>query len=282
MRSGAIRTRAVWPSDRPFAVSMRVPEWLGAAHVRLVPRLPGLAAAEVGERGTGTCGTRLLAARREALYQELGPLPEGEHALTFDVTVTRAGDADPVWSGPISFDVRVVPTLAEALPAVDGPAIDAAVRSSIRLTFADPPLGRSHGLAPVVVVEPVPALRSTALSLEVELFRGARRVDSLHLLAHPVDPLLRPGGSPSSERGDAVEAPMTGVSASPRDPDGWSLRVTGCDRDVIRLWDADAYWTGTLEVPWSDARETGVTIDDPTVPVDDDAPSHVRRLQVDW
>ena len=37
----------------------------------------------------------------------------------------------------------------------------------------------------------------------------------------------------------------------------WSVRVTGTDRDVLRLWGANARWSGRLELPLEELIERG-------------------------
>jgi hypothetical protein len=273
VRSGAVRMRSRWPEDRPLAVSMRVPRWLGVSQIRMQPRLAGLEPAEAGMLVSSSCGTYSSWVRQAALYQELGTLLPGPQHVAFDITVERgrswhrrspaAPQPGVLWSGALAFDVEIVPSIDDAVPPARGAHLDRAVHDSIGVSFSTWWIDERNQRTAILVLDPDvaghPALASTALSLDVELVHQGRVVQEVRLRATAYDPLAL-GNSVNEAEPRTIafctlrELPVaceTDFAARA----GWTLRVRGTSEGVHAIWEAETRWDGSLEIPISEAIE---------------------------
>ena len=256
--SGALRVRSRWPASEPFAVSMRQVGWLDRTEMRLVPRDPGLRAAEVGRTRSSHCGTGAMHESRARLYQELGPLPLGPQRIPCALTLERGqprgrnvAQLGRFFQGEIELEVEVVPTLDEAIPPCSSPTLDAAVRETLSLAF-DVWSGERVAL---LVADPDPRdarLAGVGLSLALEVLDGERVVETLTLVPSAYDVLAV--GSSVHEGSDAT-IDWAVLSALPAELEHdaarrarWKVRVRGTSEHVLGLWDATSRWSGSLEV----------------------------------
>lgn len=275
VRSGAITIRERWPVGSPFAISLRVPSWLGAAQILVEPGSPNLCRASAGARGPQMCGVALQAEIERELYQDLGWLPVGVHELALSITVQRKRQrsgraqqtsANPLdgylWSGTLKARVEVVPTLEDAIPPASDLFLNRVVASTIHLSFLTSQIPKGSAVSGYLQVsldgEAFSRLESTALSLQVEVFRASRRVETLQ---------LHPAWNPAAARDRAMGAGRRQIIASARSSvidsnfdslesaADWSIRIKGTDRDVLRNWNAKTWWNGEITIPLSTARK---------------------------
>lgn len=270
VRSSAIIARTAWPEGEPYAVSMRRPQWLSVGEIRLVPRDTQLQKASAGELTPSGCGTFMLAQLKSEKYQTLGILPRGRTSIQFEVTVERGSNWDPdegpppgiVWNGALTVDVQVVPSLDEAIPAVSNERIDAAVRASLGLAFSTWCIDKQEKRTAILVLDPdteaFPELAATGLSLQVDLLKDGQVAESKSLIASAFD-LLALSNSRNKGPSQAIAfAALKSLPSSLEDDEiasaAWSLRVTGTDRHVLKLWHAKQRWSGQMAIPLSEAR----------------------------
>jgi hypothetical protein len=257
-RSGALRLRERWPASEPFAVSMTAPGWLRWSSVTVDPRDSGLASARAGSTAgrfdCGFYGARVVEGWR---HQELGRLAPGTRSLPIEL-VLRRGKASPAppgtktgvfFRGAGSLEVDVVATVDEVVPPRASAELDGAVRESLSVSF-----GSSEGERHVGVLL-TPALRLARLaglgiSLDVELLENGEPREVVQLVAEATDPRDYTAHRGLSALPIALEQESAGRAA-------WSVRVTGTSRDVLRLWNAEARWSGSFEVPLEELVERG-------------------------
>lgn len=247
--SGAIRVREHWPVALPLAISVQAPMWLPLTELRVKPRRVGLAAALGGSFHQTPCGNCGEARSVREGYQELGMLPLGKHRLVFDVHIEADADGNDssrwsraekkhvvddsrtLWIGTYEAEVEIVPTIAEALPAARGGAIDRAVRGALRISRSNEGV-RIDPLSDFYVGE----LAGMAYSLEYELRRAGKLVQTLRVQEH------RRGGYLLGI--DVLKLPV-----AVRDTSKWTLHVRGLDEGVMRDLDAERHWRGELVIP---------------------------------
>lgn len=257
--SEAVRYRARWPQDRPFAMAINQPTWLHAARIRFEPRERGLQTV-VG--GALTMGCLLTPHRRTR--QELGLLTSVAHHSQFNVAVSTQEfgiHSEPIvhWTGEWTIAVETVQTVDEILRPTEDPLITSALRRALRLTCAGHE-DEEHGLhVPVLIIDPLPADRALfddlALSLRLDLLRDGETKATYQLNPRcprtgKTDPWLEIGlgGAILDELQPCLHA--TGV-----EPQRWTLVLTGTDRTVLTNWEAQSYWTGSLTIPVLEARD---------------------------
>lgn len=258
-----ISFRAKWPAGQVIRVSMRDSAWLPWTEIRLQPRTSGLTNLRGGATYWEMCGVGLGLRLQEQTNQALGTLPIGKHHLVFDAQIERgegfpernASSAKPgmVWTGLLAFDVEVVPTLEDAMPRVDSPKVNDAVRRSLGLRR-----WAYHGASGVMLLfdaddAAAGLLATTALSMRVEVLRGeeVRAVQRLvananngqvsgHSVYDGPNPLFT---------WTYFTALQGGMLEDPAEMARWSLRVQGTSEDVLTLWHADKQWAGSFEIP---------------------------------
>jgi hypothetical protein len=271
LNSQAIQIRRRWPADQSLAVRMHLPRWLCPAEIRLIPRNERLKTAKGGTLVSASCGTYALSQSARQLYQQIGRLRPGEHRLEFDVEVERGrswlssasrGSDVPqqlLWKGELAFDVLVVPDLEAAMPRAQDPSVDEAVRDSITVSFSNWHFNEIEKRTGLVVVDPdtlkYPLLRTTALSLKVDLLHGDEVVESRQLVAKG---FVIDSNSVNRGPGGALAfCPFESLPAQfeQREADGgeWTLRVEGTMDNVLRLWQAEQVFRGVITIPVSEA-----------------------------
>jgi hypothetical protein len=270
LNTGVIRVRDRWPESEEFALSMRKPCWLGVAEIRMKPHIEGLKEAKVGLLFESTCGTFSNWMYQAALCQRLGRLPSGKQKVGFDVTVERGDESTGfgrkveaetpppgiLWRGEMSFDVDVVRSADDCIPAVEGEAVDKAVCNSLGVAFDVWYRDGKEQPTTIFVIDPnvedYPLLADTALSLKIEILKKGRVVDECHLTASDYDRLAL---AASVSKGDRKSIAFCAIGSVPavlkekkEERKDWSIRVSGTSKDVIYLWDAKRRWRGSIEV----------------------------------
>jgi hypothetical protein len=272
-KTGVVFFRSRWPSGEPYEVSMRDSFWLSLCRIRMTPREKGLRPLEGGDRLPNMCGNGTQWRQQAQMHQVLGRLEAGEHRLTFDVEIERGERANAwikdlprapegvVWKGELSFDVAVVATLAEALPPVDTPEMNKAVMECFGLCAA--PWGGGGSKESVLVFDADtkshPKLATAAVSAQVQLLRDGEVKSQFPMVVHRYDSLLS-GNSifdgPVKLFSFATLGSLPPDKLSDKDEvSHWKLRVSGTEKDVLKLWHAEAVWTGTIELPFAEVIE---------------------------
>ncbi len=241
LATGVLALRERWPASEPFAVSMRLPSWLG--RVTLAPLDERLAVAQCGF--PSWCGnSRSLQTQRWA-YQPLGELPLGPHRLAFALTVEGPRNAEEgdefFFEGEFEFPIEVVASLDEALPPLSGPELEREIGRALGIGFFG-----TDRLA-TLVLAPDAGLQDIALVLELELLHEGVVLQTRRLRAEVWKQSLGPAGA----HRDSVAFPAVPDLLS-RDPGarrGWSLRVRSTDDGVLTQWRARRRWVGAFELP---------------------------------
>jgi hypothetical protein len=248
---------------------MQDSRWLPSTEIRLRPRDTALREVTGGSLSRGmVCGNAEEWRRRGQMDQEVGTLPIGKHHLVFDATIEHAGfdldnrydQAPPsvTWTGPLAFDVEVVPTLAEAMPLVDSAPINEAVRASLGLCIQPWNAGRDTAVLVFDVdTKRFPVLATTAVVARAELLRDNEVKQTTRLVVHRYDGLL---SSISVFEGLPQLFSYAELGALPVDKASraeewahWKVRLTGTSEEVLHLWHADRQWSGSIEMPITDA-----------------------------
>ena len=265
-RTPIFRARTRWPAGVPYEVSMRSPSWLSGNSIKLAADVPGWEAAVAGTPD-GVCGTfaawQVMAANR----QVLGPLEESR-TVVFSVSIDqddgRNSSHDRAWEGRLEGRIEVVPTVDDAVPPIDSPALSVGVRRSIGLVAGKPfgPEGEQRHLWLHFDVDQRahPELRTVGLSFEVDLMHAGQVVESEHIYVafddHNMNRNSVYGGlRPIFARTTFEDLPVE-VLEDPAQWDGWSLRARGTNLGVLQLTHAPARWSGTVTLPVAEAFET--------------------------
>ena len=274
--SQVFRFRMRWPAGVPFAMSVQEPSWTTdpsvpaiGAHIEALPRTSGLRSIEGGELIHGGCGLFEEYRRTKTDYQELGTLAPGKHRLEFSVSVESsptigggnlgrsAWSHEPVaWSGPLSIEVEIVPTLDDAIPPVASTDLDDLVRRSLhRFPTSE---GGVDDSSILIAFEAGGSdsrvLAETAFSMEIGLYRGTELLRQAWARADELGG-FRPCPEPRNRwTAGAVElGPVRDPATAETDPiAGLVVRVRGVSRDVLRHWGAHGWWNGTVSVPLAD------------------------------
>ncbi len=214
------------------------------------------------------CGNGAEWERRSQMHQLLGKLPLGKHQLIFDSRVLQGEgfgslpkDATVLSDGVMKFDLEIVPTLADAMPPVDTPAMNEAVKHALGICTTD--WGNGERLAILVFdgdAAANPAFETTAFSLQIDWKRDGVVQSTSRFLVHRYDSTL--GLNSIYKNDDPIFAFATlktltsKIADDPVERAHWSMKVTGTDYEILPLWHADTQWAGSFEVSIDDAMKT--------------------------
>ncbi|SRR5258706_1437752 len=230
IEKGYLRWRARWPVDHAFAVGLQLPALQDGLGIELTPVLAGgtPARAFCRELFAGCC----LGVGDEKVvgnWHPLGWLDRGQRTLALELRVI--GSSQPL--GVLDLQLEPVAGVEDALIPTEAPRWGAALARC--LSIDDP------GFSARLFVGDWEQPNWLACSLDIELLHDGGVVEvtrsPLRAWAHetlPLHHLPRP-----IARG---EAPAK----------GWSLRVRGTSKNVLRNWDATQYWAGEIDVPLAD------------------------------
>ena len=284
LENGVLGVHHRWPAGEPFAVSAREPDWLTNVRIVLLPNaeVPGLSDVQIVQHPDGDCWNCWAAGVNASLYQTLGTLPLGRQQISFRIEAwsekewwnhvehrpnrpwfvdyfaseeqRKAADAvratlepRPLSTGGLLLEIEIVPTLDDAIPPVSTPELDRAVAQALSVAFVEEDGERWAEL----VLSDEPALEHLGLSLDVELLEGAESRLSTHVCTHDRDPWHFGAGT-----GVTLPLPpeLEHDIAARR---AWSLRVRGTDERILRDWDAERRWSGTLVLGMDELLERG-------------------------
>jgi hypothetical protein len=226
---GALRWRERWPIARPFAVSIHLPLLQDGLTIELRPRSPGW------KQARGTCqrpfnGCMAFPGDNSEDYQELGQLApdQREVILRLRVWYPTRGWQDV---GTIRIDVLPVNSVDEVLQPVTNPLWGARLARSLSVTDAN--------LSACLFVGELEWPRCLGCALDVSLMHQGRTVDAgqLWLRGDPVNGVM------------ALEGLLRSIARGADSARGWSLRLQGTSKRLLRTWDATQYWAGEIEVP---------------------------------
>ncbi len=232
--SGVLRSRSLWPADMPFAVGISVPSWLMDTSIEVVAVGLDWQRAEM-VLPVFMCGEGASAFEYAGRYQVLGPIEEGEHELTFRVTLEGGKD----WSGLLTRRVKVVPRAEDVLRPFDEPAFRDALRSALRVHLGG---GEKPWLYLNWSLDRAAAPAGLGIGLAIEWVHAGelRAATSAKLTRY--DFLSGLGGDEPLTGGARIQV------ARPADPTGWTVVVRGDARACLRDWAATSYWSGSFEV----------------------------------
>jgi hypothetical protein len=226
---GHLRWRRRWPIARPFAVCLHLPPLQEGLVIELCPRSPGWKSARGFSPSWGG-GCASCAGEPRESYQELGLLEPDQRELLFQLRVwypTRG------WQdvGTIRIDVQPVLSVDEVLQPVTDPLWGARLVRSLSVTDAN--------LSACLFVGELEWPRSLGCALDVSLMHDGRTVyaGQLWLRGDPVNGVLALEGLPRSIARGADSAR------------GWSLKLQGSSKRLLRSWSATQYWAGEIEIP---------------------------------
>lgn len=256
IQSGAVGARGTWPVDLPWAVSMRVPNWLGQATIELQAVNEGFRPAKAGSRWPHICGNCMESHRFTDAFQEVGDVRLGEQVIEFEAVVRWGPDPyessfpsllEPgdrlVWEGKLALPVRGVPDLSHILPAATGPDLDAAVRRAVVVRA-------QHGfLLMQFLPREEPLLQGLALALEVELHGDGV------LRERVVVPLRREpfgvfgGPVPAGAMIQSVQRLSPQTAELLRGGGSWTIRAQGVEHpSLLADGSADRHYAGSFEL----------------------------------
>lgn len=263
MRSRAILMRDKWPANEPLRVCIQETRWLPFTQIRVTPKDFNKTTLKVGETVGGFCGTGAEWQREQMMNVELARLPLGKHRVVFDVEIEMGGRpwvpearrTGVLWRGDISFDLEIVKSLDKAMPPVNNPEIKEAIRQAIGVCVSPT---KQATLTFDVGAASKPLLQSIAVSARVELCRNSQVMESKRLkIDH-----YRLWGEPYSIYADPPElfaseylTAITAMEIEKGEIEGWTLRITGTTKNLLRFWHAKHYWYGTIEIPLKEALE---------------------------
>lgn len=266
----AIVVRDKWPVGEPFAVSMVVPDWLLLAQIRATPDVSGWSTAMAGEPHWMRCGMEAMAAEALASYQRLGEIGIGRRDVTFSVGIERGTarslmrapavlhsmPSGVVWRGTMRYEIEGVATIDEAVPPADSARLTEAVKDAasagVRGFWVDGELQPVWVVAIDADASEFPELRRVALSVRVELLRDGKVMHDAQIVARQQEWIVESGslvdGSSHFSGWQRFEALPLEMAADAAELARWTARLTGTSEGVLRLWDAEERWGGTVEV----------------------------------
>jgi len=227
---GYLRWRARWPVDHAFAVGLHIPDLSEGLGIELTPALAGGTPARAFRRSrvTGCCSGGGDGPLLDD-WQTLGWLDRAQHQLSLELRVI--GSTQPL--GVLNLRVEPVTGIGEAILPTTDPVRGAALAGCLRIDDAD--------FSARLFVGDWEQPDWLACSLDIELLHGREIVEVTQ------SPLR---GWPHESL--ALKHLPRAVARGEEPAKGWSLRVRGTSKNVLRDWNATQYWAGEIEVPLAD------------------------------
>jgi hypothetical protein len=257
-RTGVIRTRSRWPKDLPLRVGLYPAVWIAGSET--TAEITTLNNAKVRqESGLSWDGTFEHYHRASEQFQAVGMLPSNTRDLRLHVIVDGGRSFGSIfsrkpqyhWSGPMTLHVRPVATPEEAITAVKGPSLDAAVKKALQVNVstwngsAGPTPERN--LAIYIDRTKAPELRGIALGLTVDLLKNGTLLHTLKF-----DELTDDGFTGSTMRAIATPDAFHTNTLDPADVPHWTIRIRGDAEASLREFDCEKYWAGQIDYPLKD------------------------------
>ncbi|MBX3403245.1 MAG: hypothetical protein KF699_07535 [Phycisphaeraceae bacterium] len=253
LKSRVIAARGRWPVDRPFAISLRAPLWLGqSGRVKVRPKLP-----EGTEASAHVlymeCALGADSERQRTRFMPVGRLPSDMTQVAFEVRLEAHGlDLNErgvrSWRGEVTVPVASVDSIEQSMTAVNDPEFDNAVLEATAILIGknqgDPArtamwisLSRTDAIAPF--------LDRHACCATVEIIDGGRTIHK-----QTVD--YRQTWAPPASASYYVDALPAHVLEDSRFAQRARVRISGSRsasfEDLVR----DSFWTGSIDVPLQD------------------------------
>lgn len=226
-RVEVVRYRERWPVDYKWVISTGLPYWLvSIGHPQATSPL---------QDAEESFGTHLLPWRA-------GKLAPGTRAVELQLAVGS-------WSGDWSVPVVLVESPDDAMTPVQSNMIDAAIRRSLDVGFADDPIpaiGTDMKVGARLFRSRAPILGDVAVGIVVELKRDTEVVKEWVLVmrdspyGEPVDWIRFKRPTPGWNDQDAAEM------------DRWTVRVRGDVEAALTDLRRTRYWAGDYTVPLTD------------------------------
>ncbi|MFN0207287.1 MAG: hypothetical protein ACKVS6_13360 [Planctomycetota bacterium] len=158
----------------------------------------------------------------------------------------------------MSFTVDVVDTLNDAIPPANDSIISDAVRKSLHIVV-DRTGGRINPtfIQPVQDRPPASELLGVALALDIDVLCNGAVLASIACdpYCYNSDGRVETTGKRWNDiySGTYITAIPNEVLTNENVQAGWSLRIRGTHRDILKLWGADSWWNGEIVVPLREA-----------------------------
>jgi hypothetical protein len=260
----AIHVRPLWPADVPLHVWIREPAWLYPSKITARAVRPELGTIEVDNLHADMwlCGQAMFDMYEWQRRLALAALPNDTTHVLFDVRIyhleRRTGEwslppSALVWHGNFEVKVHATADVDRVLPLTENPAVERALRQSIKLKWLKRPRDSKRYLFLTAGNELMraPALRSVGFSLVIELRHDGVLVDKVPVVA---DQHASVDGSVHGLFGCASFNPLADDVADPSGRcAGWELRVTGTPDRVLWVWEAESWWKGGFTMPLAEA-----------------------------
>ncbi|MCK4872175.1 MAG: hypothetical protein KAS72_05585 [Phycisphaerales bacterium] len=276
-----IAVRHRWPADQPLQARCIIERRyshkrleINELLVQIAPRIPGLSPVEK------RLSEYLFSARSNdyvwrlparSCWQDptpgelttLGSVPCGTTHIDFDISFGQideeTGIAEPIWSTVVRTPIDVVETTADALVAVQAPAVEEAIRTELDLDewyIVPRAIGFEHAIAALADLAPI------TLAVTIEFVDG----EEVMFSASAWWSVRR--APDSTGAADVAVTPatpwvwlrMTHETSRPiwtrgrAGSDIVSLRIRSDPAVALRNFDCDRYWVGEVTIPlrWSD------------------------------
>ena len=233
---GFLRWRAKWPVHVPFGVSLLLPPIHAELELALVSEIPGAEIPRI-KAGVPSFPSDCEPALR------LGMVTAGPQTIRFDVWPRFASQVVPASVGTISIEVEGVPRIENAMDAADDPQLGAILMRSIRVEPGSTAQCMSVSSPPYLHPDEVDWPARLTTSIDLELLHDGRVVEAGEWWG-----VRRGRNSPIF----FLQKLPYDVADGSRSSRGWTLRVGGTSKRVLRDWDATSYWAGSVEIPLAD------------------------------
>ena len=232
---GYLRWRRKWPASIPFSIELRLPPIQDSFALELVAELPHSAPMRCTLGAPMCC----FDARPEP---RLGRLTPGHQTVQLQVRPYYAsGSASAVATqrvltvGTLSIEVESVERVEDAIEGAADPALGRVLANALRV--------EDFPTTPCLVASELDWPAGLTGSIDVEVLHGGKLVDAVEWFG---------------ARGSARQRVLSlghlphGLAAGIETCRGWTLRLRGTSKRVLRDWNATQYWAGEIVVPLAD------------------------------
>ncbi len=289
--TGAFRLRSRWPDGNLIPAFMAVPGWLRLSQIRADCPINPFKTLFAGslELPPMRCGNGYISPREVAQYQVFANLPRGKHTLEFDFVIERGKSTNDyghvhywppwdqertecppepgvLWSGRLAYDIEIVESIADAIPGVSNEQLDQTIRAGVRVESHERKVNFKSQpytfLAVDLCTTDDSQLHSTGISLSIGVLRdGIEQARPSMQVTRDRVRTSRNSKCSGSEfvlyDGVSTLGIPSRVLEDAEELDRWSLSITGTTEGLLKMWDAETHWNGTLEIPLAEAVKRG-------------------------